>query len=84
MTWLAARIRDENPTMLEDFRWALDLVDRIQAARGAYEPCQVHTDATHVNIILAPEGIASPSWTGSSSGPATATWTWPTSRRAPS
>jgi thiamine kinase-like enzyme len=56
MAWLAARIREQNPAMVENFRWTLDLVDRIRSARGPYEACQVHTDATHVNIILAPDG----------------------------
>jgi thiamine kinase-like enzyme len=54
MAWLAGRIRDEAPAMFDDFRWAMELVERIHAARGPYERCQVHTDATHLNIILAP------------------------------
>lgn len=55
MKWLEGRISQEAPHMLGDFRWALDLVERIKVARGPYDVCQVHTDATHVNIILAPE-----------------------------
>lgn len=56
MRWLVARIGASSTAVLEEFRWALDIVARIEAARGPYEPCQVHTDATHVNIFLVPAG----------------------------
>lgn len=55
VTWLAGQIHAQVPMVVEEFAWALDLVNRIQAARGPYEQCQLHTDATPVNIFVAPE-----------------------------
>ncbi len=54
--WLAERVAASSPERLERYDWAMDLLDRLESARGPYERCLAHTDPTQVNIFVLPGG----------------------------
>lgn len=53
--WMYDQIRAVAPARADDLRWAMDVVDRIAAARGPYERCLLHSDPSAVNIFIVPD-----------------------------
>lgn len=53
--WMFDQILEATPAKAAEFQWGMDMLDRIKAARGAYQRCLLHSDPSAVNIFVAPD-----------------------------
>ncbi|MFN8191199.1 MAG: phosphotransferase [Nocardioidaceae bacterium] len=53
--WILNEVKSESPDLAKEFGWTLDILARIETARGAYTPSVLHSDVSEGNVLILPD-----------------------------
>ena len=60
--WLYDQVQRSAPGLAAEFRWAIEVVERIRRSRGSYERSLCHADVSDGNVIITPQRAVLIDW----------------------